>query len=107
MGGSGVYWDDAAGDLAALAERAGVPVFTNGAGRGCLPHDHPQLFSQARGFALGQADVVLVLGTPLDFRLGYGRPPSFADLAQVVMVDCDTVGLGRNRTLQLGVRGRW
>ena len=58
MAGSGVYWDDAAKELAALAERAGVPVFMNGAGRGSLPHDHPQAFAQARGFALGQADVV-------------------------------------------------
>src|SRR5712691_7447242 len=103
MAGSGVYWDDAAKDLQALAEQAGVPVFMNGAGRGCLPHDHPQAFSQARGFALGQADVVLVLGTPLDFRLGYGRPPSFGEGAQVVMVDCDPVELGRNRPLAVGL----
>jgi acetolactate synthase-1/2/3 large subunit len=103
MAGSGVYWDDAAKDLQALAEQAGVPVFMNGAGRGCLPHDHPQAFSQARGFALGQADVVLVLGTPLDFRLGYGRPPSFGERAQVAMVDCDPVELGRNRPLAVGL----
>jgi acetolactate synthase-1/2/3 large subunit len=103
VAGSGVYWDDAAGDLASLAERTGVPVFMNGAGRGSLPHDHPQAFSQARGFALGQADVVLVLGTPLDFRLGYGRPPSFAETAQVAMVDCDPVELGRNRPLAVGL----
>jgi acetolactate synthase-1/2/3 large subunit len=103
MAGSGVYWDDAAADLRALAERAGVPVFTNGAGRGCLPHDHPQAFAQARGFALGQADVVLVLGTPLDFRLGYGRAPSFAESVQVAMVDCDPVELGRNRPLAVGL----
>jgi acetolactate synthase-1/2/3 large subunit len=105
MAGSGVYWDDAAKDLQAFAERAGVPVFTNGAGRGCLAHDHPLAFSQARGFALGRADVVLVLGTPLDFRLGYGRPPSFAEDAQVAMVDCDAVELGRNRPLALGLAG--
>ncbi|HEV8458532.1 MAG TPA: thiamine pyrophosphate-dependent enzyme, partial [Methylomirabilota bacterium] len=54
-------------------------------------------------FALGQADFVLVLGTPLDFRLGYGRPPSFAENAQVAMVDCDPVELGRNRPLALGL----
>ena len=84
MAGSGVYWDDAAKDLQAFAERSGIPVFMNGAGRGRLPGDHPHAFSQARGWALGQADVVLVLGTPLDFRLGYGRPPSFAEDAQVV-----------------------
>ena len=103
MAGSGVYWDDAAADLRGLAERAGVPVFTNGAGRGCLPHDHPQLFAQARGFALGQADLVLVLGTPLDFRLGYGRAPSFAENVQVAMVDCDPLELGRNRPLAVGL----
>ena len=103
MAGSGVYWDDAAEDLAALADRAGVPVFMNGAGRGSLPHDHPLAFAQARGFALGQADLVLVLGTPLDFRLGYGRPPSFAEHARVAMVDCDPVELGRNRPLALGL----
>ncbi len=103
MAGSGVYWDDAARDLQALAERSGVPVFMNGAGRGCLAHDHPQAFAQARGSALAQADVVLVLGTPLDFRLGYGRPPSFAETVQVAMVDCDPVELGRNRPLAVGL----
>jgi acetolactate synthase-1/2/3 large subunit len=103
MAGSGVYWDDAAPALEALADRVGLPVFMNGAGRGSLPHDHPQAFAQARGFALGQADVVLVLGTPLDFRLGYGRPPSFAEGAEVAMVDCDPTELGRNRPLALGL----
>ncbi len=105
MAGSGVYWDDAAKDLQAFAERAGMPVFMNGAGRGCLPGEHPLAFGQARGMALGQADMVLVLGTPLDFRLGYGRPPSFAEDAQVAMVDCDAVELGRNRPLALGLAG--
>ena len=103
MAGSGVYWDDAAADLAAFAEAAGVPVFMNGAGRGALPAGHSLAFSQARGFALGQADFVLVLGTPLDFRLGYGRPPSFAEKARVVVVDCDPAELGRNRPLELGL----
>jgi acetolactate synthase-1/2/3 large subunit len=103
LAGSGVYWDDAAGALRALAERAGLPVYTNGAGRGCLPTAHPLAFSQSRGLALGQADLVLVLGAPLDFRLGYGRPPTFAERAEVVMVDVDPAELGRNRPLALGL----
>jgi len=103
IAGSGVYWDDAAAELAAFAQASGVPVFMNGAGRGCLPSNHPLAFSQARGFALGQADFVLILGTPLDFRLGYGRPPSFAENVRVVMIDCDPVELGRNRPLELGL----
>ncbi len=105
MAGSGVYWDDAAPALAAFAEAAGAPVFMNGAGRGSLPADHPLAFAHARGFALGQADVVLVLGAPLDFRLGYGRPPTFAEDARVCMVDCDPEELGRNRPLAVGING--
>src|SRR5437899_11794204 len=105
IAGSGVYWDGASAALAAFAERAGVPVLMNGAGRGTLPSDHRCAVAAARGFALGQADVVLVLGAPLDFRLGYGRPPTFAEDARVVMVDCDPVELGRNRPLELGLEG--
>ena len=105
IAGGGVYWDDAAASLGAFGERAGVPVFMNGAGRGALPSSHPNAFAQARGFALGQADLVLVLGAPLDFRLGYGRPPLFAEGAKVVMIDADPAELGRNRPLELGLAG--
>jgi acetolactate synthase-1/2/3 large subunit len=105
MAGGGVYWDEAATALAAFAERAGVPVFMNGAGRGTLPADHPLAFAQARGLALGHADVVLVLGAPLDFRLGYGRAPTFAEDARVCMVDADPEELGRNRPLAVGIAG--
>ncbi len=105
VAGSGVYWDDAAKSLAALAERGGLPVFINGAGRGALATAHPNAFSQARGFALGNADVVLVAGAQLDFRLGYGRPPVFAEGAKVAMIDVDPAELGRNRPLELGLAG--
>jgi thiamine pyrophosphate-dependent acetolactate synthase large subunit-like protein len=105
MAGGGVYWDDAAASLAAFAERAGAPVFMNGAGRGTLPAGHPNAYFQTRGWALSHADVVLVLGTPLDFRLGYGRPPTFAEDARVAMIDVDPVELGRNRPLELGIAG--
>lgn len=103
VAGSGVYWDDAAGALVALAERAGVPVVTNGAGRGTLPTAHRCAVSQGRGFALAGADLVLVLGAQLDFRLGYGTAPTFAGDARVAMVDCDPAELGRNRPLELGL----
>ena len=103
VAGTGVYWDDAARELAAFAETARVPVFMNGAGRGALATDHPCAFAQARGAALGQADFVLVVGAQLDFRLGYGRTPTFAEDATVCMIDCDPVELGRNRPLEVGL----
>ena len=66
-------WADGAEDAALrLAETAGVPVITNGMGRGVLPAGHPLLVTRAREEAFGHADLVVVAGTPLDFRLGYG-----------------------------------
>src|SRR5579875_2074007 len=70
MAGTGLYWGRGEGALRALAEALQVPVFLNGLGRGCLPADHELAFSRARGDALKGADVALVIGVPLDFRLG-------------------------------------
>jgi acetolactate synthase I/II/III large subunit len=61
-----------------------VPVFANGMGRGCLPPEHPLAFAKARRAALGGADVVVVIGTPLDFRLSFG---DFGDAQVVHIVD--------------------
>ena len=41
-------------------------------GRGLVPGGHPQLVTKARSTSFNQADLVIVVGTPLDFRLGYG-----------------------------------
>ena len=67
-------WLDGAHEAARLAaEELRLPVITNGQGRGILPAGHDLLVSRARPVALGQADLVIVAGTPLDFRLGYGE----------------------------------
>ncbi len=101
VGGSGIWWDDAAGSLSRLAEALHAPVFLNGSGRGSLPPDHPSFFQHARGAALDAADVVLVVGATLDFRLRYGR---FGDGA-LVHVHGDPRELGRNRLPDVGIAG--
>jgi acetolactate synthase-1/2/3 large subunit len=66
-------WADHAEDAALrLVEALGIPTLTNGMGRGLLPGGHPLLVTKARGAAINGADLVIVAGTPLDFRLGYG-----------------------------------
>ncbi|GHJ49955.1 hypothetical protein Cs7R123_72970 [Catellatospora sp. TT07R-123] len=72
IAGSDVYGGDAVEALRAAAEALTVPVFANGMGRGALPPSHPLAFAKARRKALDGADVVVVIGTPLDFRLGFG-----------------------------------
>ena len=82
VAGSDVWWDGAQDALRAAVEALRVPTFVNGLGRGCLPADHELAFSRTRGLLKGEADVVVVVGTPLDFRLSFG---SFG-AAQVVHV---------------------
>jgi acetolactate synthase I/II/III large subunit len=71
--GSDVYWDGAWESLRHLVETLRLPCYFNGLGRGCLPADHELAFLRTRGVLRHEADVVVVAGTPLDFRLGYGR----------------------------------
>ena len=68
--GGDVYWDGAWEALRAAAEELRVPCFFNGLGRGLLPADHELAFLRTRGLLKARADLVVVLGTPLDFRLG-------------------------------------
>jgi acetolactate synthase-1/2/3 large subunit len=70
--GTDVWADGAEQAALDLVEAVGVPTITNGMGRGIVPGGHPLLVTKARGRALGGADLVVVVGTPLDFRLGYG-----------------------------------
>ena len=67
-----------------LCEELSVPVFLNGLARGCVPADHPLFFSRARGAGLKGADVALVIGVPMDFRLGFGG--SFGEDTQIVVI---------------------
>jgi len=71
--GSDVWTDGAEQPARELAEELGLPVIANGMGRGILGPSHPNLITRARSIAFGTADLVVVAGTPLDFRLGYGQ----------------------------------
>ncbi len=103
IAGSSVYWDAAWDELRRFCEMAQLPVFLNGAGRGCLPADHPLFFQHARKEALSAADLVFVIGTPFDFRLNYGAEPTFGAQSKIVQVDVDPIEIGRNRAVEVGI----
>jgi acetolactate synthase-1/2/3 large subunit len=71
--GSDVWLDGAEHAAREFVDTTGVPVVANGMGRGILPPGHPCLATKARGPAFGSADLVVVAGTPLDFRMQYGQ----------------------------------
>ncbi len=85
MAGTNVWWGHAEAALLQLAERRRIPVLMNGMARGTVPADHPVAFSRARSKALGEADVAIVVGVPMDFRLGFGGV--FGPEAQLIVAD--------------------
>lgn len=103
--GSDAWMDDAVDAVSRFAQALHLPVIANGMGRGILPPEHPLLVTRARAAAFAEADLVIVVGTPLDFRLGYGvfgDPP-----AQVIHVVDDPRVAAANATVALagGIAG--
>jgi thiamine pyrophosphate-dependent acetolactate synthase large subunit-like protein len=103
MAGTGLYWAHGEQALRRLAEALGIPVFLNGMGRGCLPADHELCFSRARGTGLKGADVALVVGVPLDFRLGFGG--SFGEETKIVSLDVEPSRLTGERGIDVELAG--
>ncbi len=85
MAGTDLYWGHGEQALIELAEALRIPVFLNGLARGCVPADHELFFSRTRSQALKGADVALVIGVPMDFRLGFGG--SFGENTSIVAID--------------------
>src|SRR5438309_3755689 len=101
MAGSAIYWSEAHSELKELAETVRAPVFLNAMGRGSLNQDHELFFNRSRRNALTRADAILVIGTPLDFRLSYGK--RFNPEARTIQIDTDPVELGRNRDIDIPI----
>jgi len=97
MAGTGLYWAHGERALQRLCEELQIPVFLNGLARGCVPADHPMFFSRARGAALKGADIALVVGVPMDFRLGFGG--SFGDDTRIVAIGSAPPGRAHPRAV--------
>ena len=105
IAGNTVYWSQASQELQQFIEALNAPVFLNGMGRGCISADHPQFFVYSRRFALSQADVAVLIGTEIDFRLNYGAPPLFNPKGKVIQIDIDPTEIGHNRNIDVGIVG--
>jgi acetolactate synthase-1/2/3 large subunit len=103
MAGTALKWSEGALALKQFAEATKIPVFTNGMGRGQLPMNHPQFFNRSRKEALSKADVVILAGTPLDFRMKFGR--SIPEDAKIIQLDLDEALIGQNRAADVGLVG--
>jgi acetolactate synthase-1/2/3 large subunit len=103
MAGTDLYWGHGERALVELSEALGIPVFLNGLARGCVPADHANFFARARGAALKGSDVALVIGVPMDFRLGFGG--SFGEETDIVQIEAVEPERDAPRPIAAGLYG--
>jgi acetolactate synthase-1/2/3 large subunit len=103
MAGTSLKWSEGGEHLANFLEKTGIPCFVNGMARGEISWDHPSFLSLTRKEALEKSDLVILAGTPLDFRMKFGR--SIPPTAAIIQMDIDETLIGDNRAADLGLVG--
>jgi len=106
LSGSGVIWSQAWTDLQAFVEKAGIPFYTTPQGRGVLPDDHPLSFLTMRSSAFRDADLILIVGTRMNYIIGHAAPPRFAANATIARIDIDADEISSSpRKVDIGIVG--
>jgi thiamine pyrophosphate-dependent acetolactate synthase large subunit-like protein len=103
--GTGVFWSGAMDELKEFVELTGVPFYTTPQGRGVIPDDHPLSFPSARNQAWKECDALLIVGTRLNFIIGFGMAPRWAPDVKIAQVDISDEEIGRNRPVDIGIVG--
>jgi acetolactate synthase-1/2/3 large subunit len=105
LSGSGVLWSGAAEKLHKWVDQSGMPFFTTPQGRGVIPEDHPQAFLGARSVALKEADLIMVVGTRLNYVFGHGLPPRFSADVKMIRIDIDPMEIDSSQRADVGLVG--
>jgi thiamine pyrophosphate-dependent acetolactate synthase large subunit-like protein len=106
LSGSGVLWSQAWDDMKTFVEKAGIPFYTTPQGRGVLPDDHPLSFLTMRSTAFKDADLILVLGTRMNYIIGHAAPPRFGANAKIARIDIDADEIASSpRKVDIGIVG--
>jgi acetolactate synthase-1/2/3 large subunit len=103
MAGTAIKWSNGSAALRRFIEEIRLPTFCNGMGRGQVRSDDPQFFNRVRKEAMGKCDVFVLAGSPLDFRLGFGR--SIPAEAKIIQLDMDNSLIGQNRSPEVAIVG--
>jgi thiamine pyrophosphate-dependent acetolactate synthase large subunit-like protein len=101
--GKGVRWSEPTMELRQLVETLSMPFLTSPMGRGFIPDDHPLNFGAARSTMMGQADVIVIVGSRLNWVFGFGR--QFPPDAKLIHIDIEPEEIGANRGVEVGIIG--
>ena len=89
--GAGVQWSEAEKEMLAFVEAAGIPFYTTPQGRGVIPEDHKYCYLTSRAAAFRDADLILVVGTRMNYIIGHAAPPRWNANAKIVRIDIDPI----------------
>ncbi len=103
--GKGAAYAQADKEIRSFIETTGIPFLPMSMAKGLLPDNHPQSAAAARSFALGQADVVMLIGARLNWLLSHGKPPLWSESAQLVQIDISPTEIDSNRAIAAPVVG--
>jgi thiamine pyrophosphate-dependent acetolactate synthase large subunit-like protein len=106
VSGSGVIWSRAWPEMQELVESAGIPFYTTPQGRGVVPDDHPLSFLSMRSTAFREADLIIVLGTRMNYIISHAAPPRFNAAARIARIDIDPAEIATAaRKVDIGIVG--
>jgi len=105
VSGSGILWSGASEKLRQWVDQTGIPFYTTPQGRGVVPDDHELSFLTARSNAFREADLALVIGTRINYIIGYMSPPRFNAAAKLIQVDINPQEIGHNHPADVGIVG--
>jgi thiamine pyrophosphate-dependent acetolactate synthase large subunit-like protein len=104
--GGGILWSDASPELREFVDKAGVPFYTTPQGRGVIPDDHPLSFMTVRSAAFRDADLIMIVGTRMNYIIGHAAPPRFNADATIVRIDIDEDEISTSpRQIDIGIVG--
>src|SRR5439155_1570329 len=103
--GKGAAYARADEEIRSFLETTGIPFLPMSMAKGLLPDDHPQSAAAARSYAIGNADVVMVVGARLNWLLSHGRPPLWSEATRFVQVDISPTEIDSNRAIAAPVIG--
>jgi len=104
--GGGIIWSQAWNELTAFVEKAGIPFYTTPQGRGVLPDDHELSYLTMRSNAFREADLIVIIGTRMNYVIQHAAPPRFNANATIARIDIDADEIASApRKVDIGIVG--
>ena len=103
--GKGAAYSRAEEEVRAFIDATRLPFLASPMGKGVVPDDHRLSVASARSHALGNADLIFLLGARLNWIMHFGLPPRFQENVRVIQLDIAPEEIGTNVPTEVALIG--